>query len=650
MTQCKFAEGARIKIENITYHMRRKLSDDKWQLESDTDGEYRAMSEIELRTLYQENKLTFVVNYLMNVKDVKDAVKEKINLVFSDFPEPLRNLANIRLKYVQVYDTTCPEDLEKELLGVSRRIGNEVTPAKTTIAEWSARFRKSGSDIRSLIPLHSSKGNRKSRYSDEVIDISVGVIQDSYLTEQRDSQKDTVSLIKNAIEQANVARPGYKKLPKPGRKFLRNLIGAMSAYEVMRARFGKEAANRHFRESLKSGADIYAPLARVEMDHTVLDVIVIHPKTLMPLGRPTITLALDRGTRCVLGYYISFEPANYIQMMKCLAHAIKPKDYILTKYPNILNPWPCWGIPQLVVVDNGLEFHSIDFETAAQSLLMDIRYCPAKQPWWKGSVERFFGKQNKGLIHYLPGSTFSNPNERGDYKSVQLASVTLDLLDELIHTWICDVYHQTVHRSTLRTPASLWRERINPVHQLLPPSAELLDVALASTETRTVFHYGINLNNLNYNSKELMALRRQKDTIKVQVRWDRSDLGYIHVFDEDNGEYIKVPCTWFNYASGVSLWLHKIIRRDAESHEGVENQVKLDAAKARLRELCQQALSDKRSATRKKAARAEPGLAANIDSSYPVTPDPVTSSPSGILPDTNINSEEEIPIFARIVS
>ena len=79
-------------------------------------------------------------------------------------------------------------------------------------------------------------------------------------------------------------------------------------------------------------------------------------------------------------------------------------------------------------------------------------------------------------------------------------------MNELLHDWICDVYHQTVHRATSRTPASLWLERITSSRQALPESIEVLDINLSSIETRTLFHYGVELNNLTYNSKELMML------------------------------------------------------------------------------------------------------------------------------------------------
>lgn len=139
----------------------------------------------------------------------------------------------------------------------------------------------------------------------------------------------------------------------------------------------------------------------------------------------------------------------------------------------------------------------------------------------------------------------------------------------------------------------------------------MLDVNLSSIEHRTLFHYGVSLNNLNYNSRELQIVRRKYGEKIVQLRWDRSDLGNIHILDEDANTYLKVPCTWASYATGLSLWLHKAIRNEALSHEGPETQEKLDAAKARLREKVEKVLSNKKLNTRKTSARAMESFAAS---------------------------------------
>ena len=166
----------------------------------------------------------------------------------------------------------------------------------------------------------------------------------------------------------------------------------------------KEPPKYIFVKPSLSGERVKHPLQRVEIDHTTLDLIVVDETRLLPLGRPTLTIIIDRCTRCILGYYIGYEPASYISVMKALSHAIKPKSYVKQKYPDVENIWPCWGIPDLLIVDNGPEFHSNDLEAAASIDQFRHPVLSRKKPWLKGAVERHFRTQSVSLIHTLPGT------------------------------------------------------------------------------------------------------------------------------------------------------------------------------------------------------------------------------------------------------
>ncbi len=44
---------------------------------------------------------------------------------------------------------------------------------------------------------------------------------------------------------------------------------------------------------VRPGPSVTRPLERVELDHTPLDLIVVDEEDRLPIGRPTVTLALD---------------------------------------------------------------------------------------------------------------------------------------------------------------------------------------------------------------------------------------------------------------------------------------------------------------------------------------------------------------------
>ena len=50
-----------------------------------------------------------------------------------------------------------------------------------------------------------------------------------------------------------------------------------------------------------------------------------------------------------------------------------------------------YGIPELIVVDNPMEFHSTHFELACLQIGCDIQYAKVLVPWYKGKIERFQG-------------------------------------------------------------------------------------------------------------------------------------------------------------------------------------------------------------------------------------------------------------------
>jgi putative transposase len=372
----------------------------------------------------------------------------------------------------------------------------------------------------------------------------------------------------------------------------------------MVARYGKRRAEMEFRVS-GSGPETSRALQRVSMDHTPSDMIVVDDATMLPLGRPTITSALDEHTRCPMGFYMGFEPPSCLSVMRCLKHAILPKTYVPREFPSIKNSWECYGVPELVVVDNPPEFHSSHFERACLQIGADIQYAKVLVPWYKGKLERFQGTMNHDLMHGNPGTTFSNILDRDDYDPTRHAVVLLSTLREMLHKWIIDVYLQTPHRGIKDTPAHRWHSDLNALPPPLPPSASELEVVLGMTAQRVVFHYGIELEGLKYNSRELGEIRRRVGVgAKVELTFDPGDLGHVNVLDPQKGIYILIPALNQAYAKGLSFWQNKVIRRYAQrqlnERTGI---VALAQAKAEIRALVERDFNRKSARGRKRHAR-----------------------------------------------
>ena len=72
--------------------------------------------------------------------------------------------------------------------------------------------------------------------------------------------------------------------------------------------------------------------------------MVIDTETRLPLGRPWLTTMINVCTKMITGFYLSFHPPGYLSVMRCLLHAVCPKSYLKTDYPQIRHDWPAYGV------------------------------------------------------------------------------------------------------------------------------------------------------------------------------------------------------------------------------------------------------------------------------------------------------------------
>jgi putative transposase len=183
------------------------------------------------------------------------------------------------------------------------------------------------------------------------------------------------------------------------------------AYEVYATRNSKRAADQKFITSMKN-IEAWGFMQCVEVDHTPLDVMVTDEDQQTVLGRPRLTLMIEWKTRCCIGFTIGFEGTSTQTVLECVKVAVNHKGGFKKKYPSVKNEWECWGMPLYLKLDNGSEFHSTTFRISMAELGINLIYCPRKEAWFKGRVERAIKKINHELIATLPGATFTQHYNR----------------------------------------------------------------------------------------------------------------------------------------------------------------------------------------------------------------------------------------------
>jgi len=430
----------------------------------------------------------------------------------------------------------------------------------STVYRWWTVWIKSNKDPLAL--LNKRSGSTKSRrLNKKVITEFYEAVTEVYMTKECVSKFTVNDTLSRRLR--NLRHQGYSEneTKMPSRAQFYRLFDKLDPYDVMCARKGKSQADKHFRIS-GAGPVVTRILERVEVDHTPLDVMVIDNETGEVIGRPNLTVYLDYYSKMMLGMEIGFEPPSEISVMKALKNAILTKEYI-NKFPRIKEQWESYGIPHALICDNGLEFHSHNLRRVCQELTIELQFCPKLEPHYKGAVERYIKTVNNAVSHSLPGTTKTNINERGDYNSVKNAVFTLDDVIALVHEWFVNIYQNTKHSTTLRTPAKLWEEGLTEVEPVMPESTEKLNIITCKQAVKVLSHKGVEHNNLFYNAEILFELRRRNiKNYQVSIRFDPMDLGYIWVFDEQNNEFLKVSCTTPEYADGLSERAHKAIRKN----------------------------------------------------------------------------------------
>jgi putative transposase len=111
----------------------------------------------------------------------------------------------------------------------------------------------------------------------------------------------------------------------------------------------------------------------------------------------------------------------------CLAHAVCDKRPWLERL-GVNVDWSMTGKPLLIYVDNGADFKSEALRRGCKQHGISLDYRPPGKTHYGGIIERVIGTLMQ-KIHELPGTTFSNSSQKGDYASEAKAALTLNELE-----------------------------------------------------------------------------------------------------------------------------------------------------------------------------------------------------------------------------
>ena len=448
-----------------------------------------------------------------------------------------------------------------------------VAPKPRTVELWYRTWVTHGRDVRVLLPDFGGRGDRTLKYDPWVYEQMRVHIDLHYLVE--DGRRPPLTYAwgkfkgfckkeKGLDEDA----PRKKGEPRPYptyATFLAFKDAMLDARQETKIRKGGRTAYLTFNVFRRTQAPGKV-MAEIEFDHSLIDLIVVDEGSGKPLGRPWLTAALDRASRCIVGCHVSFEVPSFAALQRCMGHAFWPKD--LRGIEGLTNSWPCEGIPDFAFVDNGKEFRSASLRSSEKALNFYLRPLPVMTPWLKGAIERLFGRFNAQVYAHKQGKTFHSAVERGEYDSIKRAETSLSEIRRDLLEYIVDDYHVTKHRTLKARPLDVWDDlvvRQNGIRPV-PTHAHIIEL-IGQVVYKPISNVGINHKGLNYHSDELTLLRERRGGLQklYEVRFDPFDLWRIYVLDEETGRHIPVDCTNQEIARGVSIFgagLHlKLARR-----------------------------------------------------------------------------------------
>lgn len=343
------------------------------------------------------------------------------------------DIATIKEKAWQKFQKASIEDREEALHRYETvKPYLEGTPPETenvsarTIRDWKKKYLKAqekhGCGLIGLLSLRKSQGNRSRKLPQGSLDLMNQVIDEDYETYKQKTKRASYGKLVKLCEEQGILTPSYRTF--------REEIKKRSAYQQTKKRQGRRTAYKHkqFYWELDRTTPRHGdrPFEIGHIDHTELDIELVCSKTGRNLGRPWATFFSDAYSRKILAVYLTFDPPSYRSCLMVLRVCVKNHG----------------RLPQIIVVDNGAEFHSTYFETLLAAFEITKKQRPPAQARFGSVCERLFGTSNKQFVHNLQGNTQITRNVRQVTKSVNPknhAVWTLAFLYDYLCHWAVDI-------------------------------------------------------------------------------------------------------------------------------------------------------------------------------------------------------------------
>jgi putative transposase len=426
---------------------------------------------------------------------------------------------------------------------LAKQIAAEAEVSRATIYRWVQAYRQSYR-LSSLLPDHASRGRQgKRRLVAAVETLIADTIENFHLSPQKPSLNETIEEIRRLCNNLN--------LPAPAINTIRSRVIAKLGRDATKRRHGEAVAHDTHDPIISKIHDADWPLAKVQIDHTILPVIIVDDQHRKSIRRAWVTFSIDVFSRVCLGMHLALDDPSAMSAGMCIAHSILPKDKWLRQIGVTSIEWPMWGVMSVLHMDNAKEFRGDMLKVACKEYAIDIQFRPVKKPRYGAHIERLMGTMSEKLKP-VSGATFSGPEEKGAYDAEEMATMTFSELEKWLVLAIAK-YHSSLHTGIGTTPIQKWREGLlgtkgKPARGLPPriQDEQKLRIDFMPFEERTVQPYGV-LWDVEYYHDVLRPYVSAKDPTnkkvsrKFRFHRDPRDISVIYFYDELSKRFVAIP-------------------------------------------------------------------------------------------------------------
>jgi len=444
---------------------------------------------------------------------------------------------------------------ERVISEVSTKIEDSDPPCISTLGKWA---KIENQIVGGVTAKHKLKKKRQGKFDEEIISIALMVTDEHILQEVPKSIQYAYDKFRGKLKGL------FDKVPclETFRKWITELIAPDILIKTQNNRSERRKAMRNAIAKYVTTR----PLQRVEADGVYIPVGIVDDEDNY-LGGVTIIILIDVHTRSILGYELQIgrgEPSSTI--ISAIRHSICPKDPG-TFHSFIDSPWLAFGVPELIVLDGGSGFTSIETISYVE------HYCgsylgvlQSASPWLKPYIERLnLGVKNDFAIA-LPGYVGNIKEQKKQSMTMkQKAVLTIDEFRRAFEAWVVDQYHNTEHSGLKqKTPNQAWQEAINGIFiPEIPVDMERVKLPAGQSCIRKVsgdvYHQGVVINNIRYNDddgelkKVAMQLAQNNQETTVHCYYSTSDISAITVLNPFTQDVFLVTTIDPSIYKGMSL-------------------------------------------------------------------------------------------------